>query len=72
LSFFILPPVFFTSSPGLHHKKVQQLKKEVEDVQGDKNIIIDKLLTCCKEVSPVSSFTSTKTIISMESGPPWA
>lgn len=31
-------------------EEVQQLKKEVEDVQGDKNIIIDKLLTCCKEL----------------------
>ncbi|KAL9716420.1 hypothetical protein Ac2012v2_000868 [Leucoagaricus gongylophorus] len=31
-------------------EEVQQLKREVEDVQGDKNIIIDKLLTCCKEL----------------------
>ncbi|KXN88855.1 hypothetical protein AN958_06725 [Leucoagaricus sp. SymC.cos] len=31
-------------------EEVDQLKKEMEEVQGDKNIIIDKLLTCCKEL----------------------
>ncbi|XP_006454149.1 hypothetical protein AGABI2DRAFT_189452 [Agaricus bisporus var. bisporus H97] len=31
-------------------EEAQQLKAEVDEVQAEKNIIIDKLLTCCKEL----------------------